>query len=217
MELTLIGIGLGLAAGSSPGPLSALLVAVSMERGFAAGARVALAPLLTDAPIVVLSLLLLKDLPASFLGSLTLLGGLFVIYLGIQGIQGAHRATSIDQVEAQVAKDLWQGAVVNFLNPHPWIFWMSVGAPTLVSGWRQNPLDAIGYLVGFYVCIVGSKVVQAWLLARGGKTLRGAWFTRALKLSCVLLLCLGAVFCYRGAVQLWTAVQSGSDTLSYLK
>jgi threonine/homoserine/homoserine lactone efflux protein len=216
MELTLIGIGLGLAAGSSPGPLSALVVAVSMERGFTAGARAALAPLLTDAPIVVLSLVLLKDLPASFLGSLTLLGGLFVIYLGHQGIKGASRTTSIDRVEPQMARDLWQGAVVNFLNPHPWIFWMSVGAPTLVSGWRQSPLDAMGYLVGFYVCIVGSKVVLAWLAARGGQTLSGAWFTRVLKLTGLLLACLGVVFCYRGAVQLWTAVHSGS-TLSYLK
>jgi threonine/homoserine/homoserine lactone efflux protein len=56
MELTLLGIGLGLAAGASPGPLSALLVAVSVDRGFPAGARVAMAPLLSDAPIVVLSL-----------------------------------------------------------------------------------------------------------------------------------------------------------------
>ncbi len=78
MELTLLGAGLGLAAGLSPGPLLTVLVAVSIERGFRSGLRVAIAPLLTDAPIVILALLLLKDLPASFLGGLTLLGGLYV-------------------------------------------------------------------------------------------------------------------------------------------
>jgi threonine/homoserine/homoserine lactone efflux protein len=216
MELTLLGIGLGLAAGASPGPLSALLVAVSIERGFPAGARVGLAPLLTDAPIVVLSLLLLKDLPASFLGGLTLLGGLFVIYLGARSLKGTERATPIDPTESPAAQDLWQGAVVNLLNPHPWVFWMSVGAPTLVSGWRQDPLDAIGYLVGFYVCIVGSKIVLAWLAARGGQTLHGAWFARTLKLCGILLLCLGALFCYRGGVLLWAAAHPPTGSLSYL-
>lgn len=206
MELTLLGSALGLAAGLSPGPLLTLLVAVSIERGFPAGARVAVAPLLTDSPIVVLSLLLLKDLPASFLGGLTLLGGLFVTYLGAQSLRRDEPPSPSGQVSSPAAKDLWQGAVVNFLNPHPWIFWMSVGAPTLVSGWRQNPSDAIGYLMGFYGLIVGSKIALAWIAARGGQSLRGPWFARTLRLCGLLLLFLGALFCYRGAAQLWAAL-----------
>jgi len=216
MELTLLGVGLGLAAGLSPGPLLTLLVAVSIERGFPAGLRVAVAPLLTDAPIVLLALFLLKDLPESFLGSLTLLGGLFVLYLGIQGLKrGAH---TLQPVEAPppAAKDLWQGALVNFFNPHPWVFWISVGAPTLVSGWRQSPLDAIGYLVGFYASIVGSKIALAWLAARGRHTLSGPWFPRILRLCGLLLLFLGVLLCYRGSVQLWEATQPPSESLSYL-
>lgn len=217
MELTLLGGGLGLAAGLSPGPLSTLLVAVAIERGFRAGLRVAMAPLLTDAPIVALSLLVLKDLPEAFLGGLTLMGGLFVGYLGVQGVRRGDAVPPSEEVSSTAAMDLWQGAVVNFLNPHPWVFWMSVGAPTLVSGWRQNPSDAIGYMAGFYGCIVGSKIVLAWTAARGGQTLRGPWFARTLKLCGILLLFLGALFCYRGAVQLWTAAHSTSETLSYLK
>ena len=216
MELTLLGIGLGLAAGASPGPLSALLVAVSVDRGFPAGARVAVAPLLSDAPIVVLSLLLLKDLPVAFLGGLTLLGGLFVGYLGAQSLWREDRAAPTEATPPPATKDLWQGAVVNFLNPHPWIFWMSVGAPTLVSGWRQDPLDAIGYLLGFYVFIVGSKITLAWLAARGGQTLHGPWVARTIKLCGLLLLILGALFSYRGIVQLWTGLQPAPEALGYL-
>ena len=216
MELTLLGSGLGLAAGLSPGPLLTLLIAASVERGFGAGLRVAMAPLLTDAPIVVLALLLLKDLPEAFLGGLTLLGGLFVVYLGVQGMRRENPAASAEETSSAAAKDLWRGAVVNFLNPHPWVFWISVGAPTLVSGWRQDPVDAVGYLVGFYVCIVGSKILLAWIAARGGRFLRGPWFARTLKLCAVLLLFLGALLCYRGVAQLWTAVQPTSQTQSYL-
>jgi len=46
-----MGLGLGLAAGASPGPLLTLVVSSTLARGFGAGLRVALAPVLTDAPI----------------------------------------------------------------------------------------------------------------------------------------------------------------------
>ena len=216
MELTLLGAGLGLAAGISPGPLLALLAIASIERGFRAGARVAVAPLLTDAPIVALVLLLVKDLPASLLGVLTFLGGLFVVYLGVQNLRTGDQSEPTAEVSSVGARDLWQGAVVNFLNPHPWIFWIGVGAPTLVSGWRQSPLQAIGYLAGFYSLIVGSKLVLAWLAARGGQSLGGPWFGRVVRLCGALLLFLGALLCYRGAVQLWPAPESPSGAPSYL-
>jgi threonine/homoserine/homoserine lactone efflux protein len=216
MELTLLGCGLGLAAGLSPGPLLTLLVAVSIERGFHAGLRVAIAPLLTDAPIVALALLILKDLPEAFLGGLTLLGGLFVAYLGFRGLRREDPTLPSEEISSTATRDLWQGAVVNFLNPHPWVFWMSVGAPTLVSGWRQSPFDALGYLAGFYGFIVGSKIAVAWLAAQGRHTLRGPWFPRILKFCALLLLFLGVLLCQRGSVQLWKATHPPAEPLSYL-
>lgn len=217
MELTLLGSALGLAAGLSPGPLLTLLVAVSIRSGFPAGARVAVAPLLTDAPIVVLSLVLLKDLPASFLGGLTLLGGLFVTYLGVQSLRREVPASRAAEVSSPAVQDLWQGALVNFFNPHPWVFWMSVGAPTLVSGWRRNAWDAVGYLIGFYGLIVGSKLALAWISAQGRQALRGPWLARTLRLCALLLLLLGALLCYRGAAQLWTATHPPAESHDYLK
>jgi threonine/homoserine/homoserine lactone efflux protein len=216
MELTLLGSGLGLAAGLSPGPLLTLLVAVSVERGFRAGSRIAVAPLLSDLPIVLLALLLLKDLSASWLGTLTLLGGLFVAYLGAQSLKRRAPAASSEAGPAATARDLWHGAAVNFLNPHPWIFWMSVGTPTLVSGWRQQPWDAVGYLAGFYLFLVGSKMVLAWLAAEGGHALGGPWFAKILELCGWLLLLLGCLLCYRGSVQLWTAAHPAAEPPPYL-
>jgi len=200
----------------TPGPLLTLLVAVSIDRGFRAGLRVAIAPLVTDAPIVALALLLLKDLPEAFLGGLTLLGGLFVVYLGVQGVRPGEPAPASEEISSRAAKDLWQGAVVNFLNPHPWVFWMTVGAPTLVSGWRQNPVDAVGYLAGFYGWIVGSKIALAWLASKGRSTLHGRWLPRSLRFCGVLLLGLGTLLCYRGSVQLWEATHPLPESLSYL-
>lgn len=216
MELTLFGCGLGLAAGLSPGPLLTLLVAVSIERGFHAGLRVAMAPLLTDAPIVALALLILKDLPEAFLGGLTFLGGLFVAYLGCRGLRREDPTLPSEEISSTATRDLWQGAVVNFLNPHPWVFWMTVGAPTLVSGWRQSPFDALGYLAGFYGLIVGSKIAVAWLASKGGSILDGRWFPRILRICGLLLLLLGILLSYRGASQLWDATHPTAVTSSYL-
>ena len=57
------GIVLGLAAGLAPGPLLVLVVAHSVRHGTREGVKVAIAPLITDLPIIGLAIL-------GFLGSM---------------------------------------------------------------------------------------------------------------------------------------------------
>jgi threonine/homoserine/homoserine lactone efflux protein len=48
-------------------------------------------------------------------------------------------------------------ALVNFLNPNPYLAWSLVMGPLLLKGWRETPLNGIALLVGFYTTmIVGS-------------------------------------------------------------
>ena len=91
----LIGISYGFAAGISPGPTLALTIAQTIQRGWRAGSMVALAPLLTDAPIILLALFLLRLLPLNTLGWMEVLGGVFVIYLGAETVRAVlvHRMT----------------------------------------------------------------------------------------------------------------------------
>ena len=63
----LLGITLGFGAGVSPGPMLVLVITSSLEKGFRAGLRVALAPLASDAPIILISLLVLPALSADWL------------------------------------------------------------------------------------------------------------------------------------------------------
>ncbi len=79
----LLGLSLGLGAGLSPGPLLTLVITATLERGFGAGLRVALAPFITDLPIILATLLFLNSLPEVAVVGLTLAGGLFVLYLGV--------------------------------------------------------------------------------------------------------------------------------------
>jgi threonine/homoserine/homoserine lactone efflux protein len=155
VDVVALGFALGLGAGLAPGPLLALVVAASLERGFAAGARVAAAPLITDAPIIALSVLVLRELPEQVLAGLSLGGAAFVLWLAVDALRGERLPSP--------GGDLRRAALVNALSPHPWLFWITVGGPLLVDG----AAEAVGFLVAFYVLLIGTKVAIAALVAAG--------------------------------------------------
>lgn len=165
-----MGLGLGLSAGISPGPLQTLVVTATLRSGFAAGARVAIAPLLTDTPIVFVSVVAVSSVPDAWVRGIAIAGGLAIIAMGAWEVVHA-RANAAVSVEVGPSRDMLKGAIVNLLNPHPWIFWIGVGAPILVTAWRETPRQAFAFLIGFYAMIVGAKIAIAAIVAAGGKRL----------------------------------------------
>lgn len=161
MESLLLGLSLGLGAGLAPGPLLALVVGATLERGFAAGARIAAAPLVSDAPIVALCVLVLGGLPDEALAALSLAGAVFVLWLAVDALRPSG--------DAAPSSDLRRAVVLNALSPHPWLFWLTVGGPLLVE---DRPGPGIAFGVGFYVMLVGAKVAIAAAVAAGRR--RGA-------------------------------------------
>jgi threonine/homoserine/homoserine lactone efflux protein len=182
------GVLFGLTAGLSPGPLLALVITQPLRHGPGQGVRVAMAPLLTDVPIVLACTL--------FVGVVAQSGGA----LGLIALAGAG-------VVAWLARDTWRaeppggagavaaparswtrGAVVNALSPHPWLFWLTVGAPTLLASLAAGgPLAAVAFLAGFYVCLIGSKVAIAVLVGRSRDRVAGRGYTWTMRLLAVLL------------------------------
>lgn len=194
MTYLMVGLSLGLSAGVSPGPLLALVMQRSLKGGFASGARVAFSPLLSDLPIVLLALLLVGRLPDRALDALLVVGGLFVIWLGINGFR--RGGASLDSTEVATAQhDVLHGALVNFLSPHPYIFWATVGAPVLIRAWRTSPVDAIVFVLGFYLTLIGSKVVFAFLFSRA-QGLPAHWHRRLIRFSSLLLVGVGLLMLY---------------------
>lgn len=189
-----LGFSLGLSAGISPGPLLALVVAASLRSGLAGGLRVAVAPLLTDAPIVLGSVLLAGSLPPGADRWIGTAGGLVVAWIGFGILRSARRATVLvgDSSAANPRGELWRGMLVNVLNPHPYLFWTTVGGPTIVSGWEASPWHVLAFLCPFYLLLVGSKMVIAWLVSRHSGRLTQTWYRRALAV-CGLLMFLLAV------------------------
>jgi threonine/homoserine/homoserine lactone efflux protein len=193
MPPELLGLSLGFAAGISPGPLLSLVMRTSLERGFWAGTRVALSPLLTDAPIIGLCLLVVNALPTSFSTLLGLLGGAFVIYLGIEGIKAAGHANLEQPANVKQSQDFLRGALVNILSPHPWLFWLGIGAPTLHRAYQLGFLHAVGFLIGFFGLLIGMKIGLAFLISSGKKFLTQKTYQTALYFSSGLMFLAGFI------------------------
>lgn len=202
MDLIWIGLVFGLSAGLSPGPLLTLVITASLERGPAAGLRVAVAPVITDLPIILLAVSVLRTLSQPVLVLTGALGGGLVVYLGIRTLRSRPSPAGPDLDASTAAQDLWKGALVNLLNPHPWIFWITVLGPLLLAGWRRNPLTGIAFLVAFYTTIVGSKMAIAWLVGTGRHILDEKWYRRTLTTCGLLLVGLGCILLAQAANRL---------------
>jgi threonine/homoserine/homoserine lactone efflux protein len=180
------GVLLGLSAGLAPGPLLALVLAQTLRHGAREGCKIALTPLVTDAPIIVLALFVATRLAKvhSWLGMVSIAGGAFVLYLAWD----CFRSVRV-RVEAPAAHpgSWFKGILTNLLNPHPWFFWLTVGAATLGKAMAQSWLAALAFLAGFYLLLVGSNVTVALLAGRSRNLLAGRPYKLLLRVLGALL------------------------------
>lgn len=166
-----LGLSLGLGAGLAPGPLLALVVRATLRHGFAAGARIAAAPLLSDAPIVVVAILVLGRLGDTALAALSAGGAVFVAWLAWDALHDHAEAA------APPSGDLRRAVAVNALSPHPWLFWATVGGPLVV---QAGGAGGAAFIAGFYVTLIGTKVAIAAVVEAGRRRGRGRFVPRAL-------------------------------------
>jgi threonine/homoserine/homoserine lactone efflux protein len=93
-------------------------------------------------------------------------------------------------------RDLLRGALTNALSPHPWLFWVTVGAPILAGG---DASDAILFLAAFYLLLIGTKVVLAVTIGAGrDRLMRGRGYAVLLRASALLLLATGVLLAVEG-------------------
>ena len=156
---------LGLASGFSPGPLQVLVLSETIRHGLRSGIKVCVAPLITDIPIIIFSLLVLNKLAhfKTILGGVSILGGLFILYLGYDSIK--TKGLELDLPPA-VFNSFKKGVITNALNPHPYIFYMTVGAPIIFKAINQNFLSALLFIGSFLIFLVGAKVILAVVVER---------------------------------------------------
>jgi len=193
------GITLGFSAAASPGPFQAFLLSRASRVGVRRALPLALAPLVSDGPIVAVILLALTGMPQGFLRGLEVAGGAFLLWLawGALRTAGDTHGQSSRRPEG-VGGSFLRAAVVNAAGPGPWIFWSTVCGPILIEAWRAAPASGIAFLAGFYLLLVGGNaaLVAAFGLAGrvGPRAARGLGFGSA------------ALMAGMGALQLWRGI-----------
>jgi len=197
------GITYGFAAGVQPGSFQTYLITQALRHGWRRTLPAIFAPLLSDGPIIALVLLVLSQVPSSLVRVLHLAGGLFVLYLAAGAFKAWRNfAAQAPDEHVPIRSGIFRAALVNLLNPAPYLFWSLVTGPLLIAGWRDSPGNAVGLLAGFYGAMLAS-LAGITLLFTGARRF-GPSVTRALLALSALAL---AGF---GFFQLWqglTALQ----------
>ncbi|MBB5022740.1 threonine/homoserine/homoserine lactone efflux protein [Desulfurispira natronophila] len=150
----------------------ALVISHTLQFGLRSGVKVALAPLVSDAPIIILTLLFFTHLSHldKLLGVVSLFGSLFLLRMAYESF--CSQMPTDCRVPAK-PRSLQKGVLANFLSPHPYLFWLTVGGPIMANATQKTPLPVFVFILTFYFFIVGSKVVIALLVGQSRDRLRG--------------------------------------------
>lgn len=198
LEYLLFGSGFAFAAAVQPGPLQAFLVSRVAATGWRRTLPACLAPLLSDGPIALLALLVLRELSPVFQHLLRAAGGLLLFYLAWVAFRQWREPARIG-AGGSAPRTLLEATLVNVLNPNPYIGWTLVLGPSVIAAWNEHGAYAVSLVVAFYGTMV--LALAAFILLIGTARFLGSRGQRALVgASAVLLAGLG-VYLFAVALQ----------------
>lgn len=201
MHYFVSGILLGFAAGISPGPLLALVISETLMHSRKEGVLVSVAPILTDVPIIGASVFILSGLSHSdfLLGLISLAGSSFVAYLAYRNIMIRDVHSHLRSIKPQ---SLSKGVITNFLSPHPYLFWLTIGSPIILKACRTGMFSALSFIAGFYLLLIGSKILIALLVNRSKKFLKSRTYLYVIRATGIILAIFAVLFFKNGLVML---------------
>jgi threonine/homoserine/homoserine lactone efflux protein len=179
--------------------LQTYIISQTLLKGWRRTLPAALAPLLSDGPIIAICLFVLSQVPGWLQRILFIASGFFVLYLAYGAYQTwKNFDPNRPSPESGTQQSILKAALVNTLNPNPYIFWTLVTGPILLAGWRNTPVYGLGFLLGFYAMFILS--LAAMILVFGTVRQLGPRINRILLgFSAV------ALFCF-GLYQLWLGI-----------
>jgi threonine/homoserine/homoserine lactone efflux protein len=189
----ILGITMGLTAGLSPGPLLILLISETIKQNRKAGILVACVPLITDLPIVLISILVLQII-ADYnfvLGIISILGAVFLGYLAVENFRLKYFNFDLKKIKS---RSLGKGIITNFLNPNPYLFWITIGAPTVIKGYHEGIVLPVFFVLMFYIFLVGSKIIVALLVDRSKALVNSNLYIILMKILGIILLLFSLFF-----------------------
>lgn len=124
--------------------LLVLVISQTLKHGYTEGVKVAFAPIITDLPIILITVLFVSLISeySSILGVISILGGIYIGYMAHKSFK--TRGLS-ENIEFEPPNSLKKGATVNFLNP--------ISLFVLDNYWRAtiNSSQCRKSIIGYYV------------------------------------------------------------------
>jgi threonine/homoserine/homoserine lactone efflux protein len=188
-----IGGSLAFAAVVQPGPFQAYLLSRVTAFGWRRTLPASFAPLLSDGPIAVLALLVLGQLSTATQSALRLAGGVLLIYLARGAFQQWRRRNpNTSSSRRRVPRTLYEAALVNVMNPNPYLGWSLVLGPIVVTSWNEAPSSGVAVVVAFYATMVTMLAFQICLL--GSARFLGPRIQQILQLISSLMLAVLGIY-----------------------
>ncbi len=162
------GIIFGLYASFLPGPMQAFLLSQIIRIGWKRTIPLALIPLASDGPVMLALFFLLSQLPIWFTHILRIVGGIFILYLAWDAYLTARKKVELTPETTTATLNptsFLKGVTMNLLNPNVYIFWATIGVPTILTGWQTSPWLGISFALGFYATMI--PVTMLWIVLLG--------------------------------------------------
>lgn len=193
------GIVLGLYAAVIPGPFQAFLLSETLRSGWKRTLPAALAPLISDGPVLLAFLLVLSRLPEVFLNLLRFGGGLFLLFLAWGTCQASRAELNLTgEPQPGAPRSLLKAALMNLLNPNVYIFWGTIGAPLALEGMAVTFWHGMSFILTFYGVMIPAIGGMIYLFGTLGRL--GARAQR------VILQALAVLLLGMGLYQIWQGV-----------
>src|SRR5436853_4245092 len=166
------GVSIAFAAGAQPGPFTSFLISRTLAQGWRKSIILALTPLVTDVPIVLVVLLILKQFPPELVRVIKLVGGLYLLWIAygswrqFRAGNTSFKADTTASDDVSTRKTLLEGAVMGWVSPGPYIFWATINGPLLIQGLNQSVLMGLAFLLAFYGTFIGILTAYIFIFDR---------------------------------------------------
>lgn len=200
IEYLILGATYAFAAAVQPGQFQAYLISQAIARGWRRTLPAALAPVISDLPIICLALLVLTQVPPTFASLLRFAGGGYLLSLAWGAAWAWHDYRhALGTPRGGGYRTVLQAALVNILNPNPYLGWTLVLGPLLLQAWSTSAGHAAAFIVTFYATMALGNAVIIVMFASARSF--GPGVARALLgVSAVALACFGLYQIWAGAL-----------------
>ena len=197
LSLALAGAVLGVVEGIKPGPLLTMVIRETLSGGLRAGIWTAAAPVFTDGPLIVLSLVAAAWIATqtSVLLTITVAGAVFLAYMGIDCF--SLELPDVASHDAPPKASFLRGITTNLLNPGVYVFWFLIGGPLMASAVNQELLAPVAYALTFLGTIILTKVCIAYIISKSSQGITPQTYRKLLSVCGVVMLCFSLYYVWQ--------------------